>query len=747
MTVKIMIKFLFFLFFCFGNLFSKDLIIEGNKKLDSNSLQSLTSIDLFKTDFTSNEVQILLSELYNSELIYNVSLEENANSFILNIEEAKIIQNIYINGNVFINDETINNNIKSKSNILFNRNRLIKDIDSIYKIYLSQGFNDISIKTSTENYSEDRLNIIFEIYENQPSKIIKIDFKGNEFFSDKFLRSLINSSEDSFFNFFSPPTNLDKSVFQFDSSIIKNKYLNYGFNDIRVTYDLGNLSNKNNQILTFYISEGSKYSIKNIQYDLISKSLEEELKPIFDKLDNYLLKNDYQVNQNVIDEYLIEINQNLISKNIFKSRIKYEINFINNGYDVLIYEEISEPLTVKSINILGNSITKDSTIRNSIVIDPGDYFNEYLINKSKKNLQKKKFINKVNVNLNEFEKKVDINFEVDENKKTGNFLIGGNFSGDTGLGLTTSITDNNLFGTGNEVDATLDFNDENVRFDLSYIHYPIGKNEISYEYKIFNLDRDLTSSYGYKNREYGIGFLFNFDYLENTKVSSGVEYAFSEGYSAQDNLNFINDNIKEFNQYIFKLNFSHDTTNDFLYPTNGIKNSLSIKYTPNDISTLSYYSIILKNEQYLEFENSSNFIFNQNIFGYADTLNSNDKLNTINSFSLGGLSFKGFDYRGLGPVSSDYYLGGNQFFTSTFGYGSSFLLDEDNFNFKLFYTLGSIWGSDYTNDSDFELRSSVGISLDVMTPLLPISFSYSLPINKQSEDRVRRFNFSIGTSF
>ena len=41
-----------------------------------------------------------------------------------------------------------------------------------------------------------------------------------------------------------------------------------------------------------------------------------------------------------------------------------------------------------------------------------------------------------------------------------------------------------------------------------------------------------------------------------------------------------------------------------------------------------------------------------------------------------GNNFKGFDFRGIGPVSNEIYLGGNQFFTSTIGYGSSFLFDE-----------------------------------------------------------------------
>ena len=120
----------------------------------------------------------------------------------------------------------------------------------------------------------------------------------------------------------------------------------------------------------------------------------------------------------------------------------------------------------------------------------------------------------------------------------------------------------------------------------------------------------------------------------------------------------------------------------------------------------------------------------------------------MNAFSLGGLNFKGFDYRGIGPKVDGIYLGGNKFFTSTIGYGGSFLFDDkDNVNTKLFYSLGSIWDSDYTNDNDFDIRSSAGLSFDILTAVGPISLSYAIPIDKKSNDRTSNFNFSIGTSF
>ena len=61
--------------------------------------------------------------------------------------------------------------------------------------------------------------------------------------------------------------------------------------------------------------------------------------------------------------------------------------------------------------------------------------------------------------------------------------------------------------------------------------------------------------------------------------------------------------------------------------------------------------------------------------------------------------------------------------------------------------MGSIWDSDYSNDNKFDLRSSLGISFDILTLVGPISLSYAVPIEKNTNDITNEFNFSIGTSF
>ena len=360
------------------------------------------------------------------------------------------------------------------------------------------------------------------------------------------------------------------------------------------------------------------------------------------------------------------------------------------------------------------------------------------------NLNNLRYINKVNINKIENTQSTDISIILDENKKTGNFLFGGSFSGDTGFGLNFNIKDYNFLGSGNQVDTSFNINSERSLFNISYIQYPLILPTTRNKYSLYNLESDLTNSYGFKSKKYGFSYDLIFEYNKDLRVSTGFEFFNEENYSPSKSIEAINDNIGTVDALKFNFGLTRDTTNDIFYPTSGSLNSLKFSIRTAENSENSNFKISANSEFYKNFDRSDSFIFFLNNLGYAESLKGN--LKTINTFSLGGNNFKGFDYRGIGPFKDGIYLGGNKLITSTIGYGDNFIFDEkDNIIMKLFYTAGSVWDSDY-HDDDFKLRSSIGLSLDFLSAI-PISFNYAVPLEKELNDKERFFNFQIGTSF
>jgi len=727
--------------------FSKTLSIQGNKKLSLDDIQQLSKIDIYSQDLNDNEINKLINDLYDSDLIKNLNLLDKTDKYVLTIFENIIINDIFLNGNIYINDEDILSNIKSKNNTLLNKDTISSDINIIKNLLSAKGFNQNSIVVSTEKYSEDRVNLIFEINEGEKSYISSIRIIGNSFFSENFLLSKLNSKSNSFFNIFDKSSNLSKDLMNFDLNTIKNLYLEKGFFNVEINYVLHKKSS-NSYILNFFIEENERFKIQNINYDddLISK-FQNILDPVIINFKKNIEKEDFFFDKKIVSNHIIELSQTLFDNNIYNLNISSFDSIGDNFIDLKFLYNMEETKLINKININGNQITKDKVIRSKLNIEPGDIYIKNQVDDQLNNLRKYKYINEAKHSFSSNEN-LDLNIDLDENIKTGSFFFAATGSSDLGLGLKLGINDNNILGSGNQINADFSLNSENVIFDLNFIHYPYLSSSIRNNYSISNTESDYTSSLGFKTRQQQISSGISFDYSDRVSMSASISYKSIDGNSPKFiNDTAVSDNIGLYNDISINYSINYDSTNNFLYPSNGFYNSLSLEYSPETLSDNSFIKTNLVNKNYFKISEGGSFLFNINNFGIVDSLNSNN-IKTFNSFSLGGSSFNGFDYRGVGPTNSNnIYLGGNRFYTSKIGIGTNFFTkQEDNLYLKLFLTTGSIWDSDYSS-SDYKQRTSFGSSLDFITPIGPISISYAVPLEKSSNDKIRRIDFRIGGIF
>ena len=748
--LKITMKYKFFILLLIllsTNVFAKSIKLIGLSKLSNSDIEAIIGNSL-NYDYNQFEFNDVVNKLYKSDVIYDVKTQEASLNYIIEITESSLINEIYFNGNVYIKNESFYETISSKKKSFFLKDKINQDVSIIKQLYKNIGFASVSINVSTEKYSNDKVNLIFDINEGPRNKITSIKFIGNKNFSYKYLNSLILSKSISNLNIFTQGSNFNESIFESDRMKLINFYKQKGFFDIDVTY----LIEKNllsDYSLNFYIDENLRSKIGNINFSEINTINQNELANYVTNYKKKIIKNKNYYDQNIINEFVDILNEHLIANNIANYEIKADISINNEGLvDILIYENNFQATLVDQINIYGNSITKDNTIRSKILLSPGDQFFPNTASKIENKLSKLPYLNKSSVLSTTDNNLTTIDIDVNENKKTGNLLIAGSVDNDVGLGVAFGISDINFLGTGNTLKSNFSLNNESANIDFSYKQFAYNNPNISNQYNLFNKEKDLISSFGYKSSNTGAGYNLVFQYSDKIDIGVGVTYENIKGHSPIAGAGVsITDSINTFNNFIFNLDLSYDTTNNIFYPTSGIVNKLNIQYSPNKLSGDKFYKAEITNNNYFELKNNDSFIFLLNNLGYADGINSN--LKTINTFSLGGLNFKGFDYRGVGPVdSNNIYLGGNKFLTSTIGYGSSFIFDsKDNVNLKLFYTTGSLWDSDYSSDNKFKLRSSTGVSLDFLTAVGPISFSYSVPVEKEANDKDRRFSFSLGTAF
>ena len=189
-----------------------------------------------------------------------------------------------------IRDTLILDNINQKNNTYINKDKIKQDVNLIKVLYSSKGFNDVDVVTSTEMFSEDRVNLIYEINEGVASNISMIKFIGNDSYSDRYLSSLINSKSLSFYNVFSSGSNLNSDNFLFDVNKLNSYYKSKGFFDVSVYYDI-TTSSFNSYILTYYINEGNRIKLDDVYFSDINKTYDQSIYDLKDKFVKNLEKN------------------------------------------------------------------------------------------------------------------------------------------------------------------------------------------------------------------------------------------------------------------------------------------------------------------------------------------------------------------------------------------------------------------------------------------------------------------------
>jgi outer membrane protein insertion porin family len=133
-----------------------------------------------------------------------------------------------------------------------------------------------------------------------------------------------------------------------------------------------------------------------------------------------------------------------------------------------------------------------------------------------------------------------------------------------------------------------------------------------------------------------------------------------------------------------------------------------------------------------------------------------------NAFFLGGNSFRGFDFAGLGPrtrnangdARNGEIVGGNIFYVASAEFMFPLGLPKElGINGILFSENGTVKGVDSISRKNTSiadtgsLRSSYGFSIAWNSPMGPIRFDFSRIRRKEDFDQAQNFRFSFGTSF
>jgi len=190
--------------------------------------------------------------------------------------------------------------------------------------------------------------------------------------------------------------------------------------------------------------------------------------------------------------------------------------------------------------------------------------------------------------------------------------------------------------------------------------------------------------------------------------------------------------------------FVHDTRDSLIYTTSGNSLRLSGEATVPG-SDLEYYRLNFDAATYYPITRRAAFKLSADI-GYGEGYGDTEELPFFKNYFAGGSrSVRGFEARSLGPRDTNNEpLGGS----TRAIFNASLLLpvggESLDKRLQLFVDAGQVFGPDESFETS-DIRVAAGVGFNWISPVGPLSISYSIPLNEEEDDEVEKFQFSVGT--
>lgn len=731
--------------------------VTGTQRVEPGTV--LTYVNIREGDaYDPANVDTALKALFGTGLFSDVKINFNNGTLAIQVVENPIVNQVVFEGNDKVSTKDLTKEVQIKPRETFTRARVEADIQRIIELYRRNGKFAARVDPQIIQRPQNRIDLIFSITEGPTTGVARINFIGNKVFDASTLKGQIATEESAWYKILASNDNYDPDRLAFDREQLRRFYVNHGYADFTVVSAVAELGqNRRDFYITFTVNEGPRYRIGKVEINSKIKELAPQtLRPMVP------IESGEVYDADTVQKAIDALTNAAGTKGYAFAEVHPRIgrNRANNTIDLIFDIDQGPRVYIGKINIVGNTRTLDKVIRREFRLVEGDAFNRVLMDRSRSRIRALGFFKDVEVKNTpgSAPDRTDVTVTVTE-QSTGQLQLGVGYSSVSQLTGEFSYTEQNLFGRGQYLKASLSVSQINKLYQLSFT-------------EPYFLDRPLQAGFDlYENQ---------LDYLQATYSSDQIGTQLRLGFP-----------ISEFSSV--QLRYAYQINHIMPFSGAPLEILLAEGSTYGHIIGFTYgYSNL---DDVLKPTTGENFSFSQNFAGFGGNLRyiKSDALfavyrpmfggAVVNSLTLragiiqsydgsilpinqryfdGGDSFRGFALAGIGPRDLDAplntgALGGNAHAIGTFqarlpsllpeSYGVSIGLFTD------FGTLGQVQNVSRacTTQScvvdNFAFRASAGVSIGWRSPFGPLQIDLGLPYVKTFYDRPQILHFSAGTGF
>jgi outer membrane protein insertion porin family len=264
-------------------------------------------------------------------------------------------------------------------------------------------------------------------------------------------------------------------------------------------------------------------------------------------------------------------------------------------------------------------------------------------------------------------------------------------------------------------------------------------------------DNDVAKD-SYEIDSTGLSLGYGIPLSDDTRLNTGLEYSKNDikcstlfsgaDYESSQCASSSSDELKA------SVSWSQNTLNSFLYPTEGVNNSVNAGISL-PLGDYRYFNINANHTSYKPVINSSTTLKLTGDFNLSKGYSGKELPFYKRHFGGGSGSVRGFGNKTLGPLYPNgkakggeiSILGSANLITPAF-----FFENNEKMRMSAFIDSGNIYEKSSNIKLD-DIRMSAGFGFAYLSPIGSIGAFISTPILKKDGDIIEDFGFSLGTGF
>ena len=729
----------------------KDIRVEGIQRIEAGTVFSYLPVKVGETMNDEKAAQAIRA-LFGTGFFKDVSIEVDGGVLVVALQERPSIAQID-----FVGAKEFDKNLLLKSlrqigladGRIFDRSQLERAEQELKRQYLTRGRYAVQVTTTVTPLERNRVAINFNVDEGEVAKIRQINIIGAKVFKEKDLLDLFVLRTPGLMTWWSKHDQYSRPKLSADLETLRSYYLDRGYLEFAIDSTQVTISpDKQDIFVSVSITEGPKYTVSDIKVAGELLISEEEIRKLI------TVKSGEVFSRTRIAESTKNINDRLGNDGYAFANVNAapDLDKVKHQASFTFFIDPGRRVYVRRMNVAGNSKTRDEVIRREMRQIEGGWYSAEKINLSRSRIDRLGYFNEVSVetpSVTGTTDQVDVNFSVVE-KPTGNILLGAGFGSGTGVSLSGSIAQQNIFGSGKHVSAQVNSSKINTIYALSYTDPYFTVDGISQGFDVYSREIDGTrASIGrYVTKTLGAGIRFGVPVTERDTISYGLAYESTDITTFTDSPLFYQNYVATFgtqnDAIIGTVGWVRDGRDSLIYPTKG-----TLQRATGEIglpgASLEYQKLTYQYQRYFPLTRHYTLMLNGDI-GYGDGRNGYPLPFFKNYFAGGVNSVRGYRNASLGPkdVNGDPQGGSHRVVGNVeFLFPFPGLQNDKSVRIGTFVDAGMI-----ANSFDGgAFRYSTGVSLFWSSPFGPLKISFAAPLNADSTDRKQAFQFTFGGAF